>query len=274
MILRLWCAFVCLALLLPSSPAQSHDVSAEARTEFVEPIITEETLPNQPGEWDLRISCAYARDRTEISADCLRTQLFFGIAPRWGLELENALTNISGDRPEEAGAKLGAALKHVLRKPSMHGPALVLALESGFAVGRPQASEEGRVELQPTFAFLQSLGRTTVQGNLGYAVTPGGIKTAQRAVYNLSLGVPWRQPRWHAFAEVTGSAGDGLPEIEFSPGLKYSFAGGHFLAIGLPIGLNSSSPTIGAAFQVQFALSKAREEQKSPSAEALAHESD
>ena len=98
MILRLWCVFVCLVLLLPSSPAQSHDVSTEARTEFVEPIITEETLPNQPGEWDFRISCAYARNRTEISADCLRTQLFFGVAARWGVELENALSNISGDR--------------------------------------------------------------------------------------------------------------------------------------------------------------------------------
>jgi hypothetical protein len=114
-----------------------------------------------------------------------------------------------------------------------------------------------------------------VQGNLGYAVTPGGVKTTQQAVYNLSVDVPWRQQRWHAFAEVTGSAGDGLPEIAFSPGLKYSFAGGHFLALGLPIGLNSSSPAIGALFQVQFALSKAREEQKSPSAEGpLAHESD
>jgi hypothetical protein len=264
MILRLWCAFVCLALLLPSSPAQSHDVSAEARTEFVEPIITEETLPNEPGEWDLRISCAYARDRADISADCLRTQLFFGIAPRWGLELENVLSNISGDRPEEARARLGATLKYLLRKPTVHGPALVLALESGFAVGRPQPSEEGRVELQPTFAFLQSLGHTTVQGNLGYAVTPGGVKSTQRAVYNLSVGVPWRQQRWHAFAEVTGSAGDGLPEIEFSPGLKYSFAGGHFLALGLPIGLNSSSPTIGAVFQVQFALTKARERAEKP----------
>ena len=74
----------------------------------------------------------------------------------------------------------------------MHGPALVLALESEFALGRPQVRDEARVELQPTFAFLQSLGHTIVQGNLGYAVTPAGVKTTQRAVYNLSVAVPCR----------------------------------------------------------------------------------
>jgi hypothetical protein len=273
MILRLWCAFVCLALLLPSSPAQSQDSSAEARTEFVEPIITEETLPNEPGEWDLKISCAYARARTEVSANCLRTQLFFGIAPRWGVELENALSNISGDRPDEARAKLGAALKYLIRKPAMRGPALVLALETGVAVGRPQSSQEGRVELQPTFAFLQSLGHSTLQGNAGYALTPGGVKTTQRAVYNLSVAVPWSRAKWHAFAEVTGSAGDGLPEIAFSPGVKHGFAGGHFLALGLPIGLNSSSPSVGAVFQVQFALSKAGAGTESVSDQPITHES-
>jgi hypothetical protein len=254
MILRISGASVYFAVpLLATAPSWAED-----RAEFVEPIIIEETLPNQVGEWDLRISCACARGRTDVPANCLRAQVFFGIAPRWAVEFEAALPNISGNRPAEARAEVGGALKYLLRTTG-RGPALVLALETGFAVGQPDVSEDGRLELQPTFAFLQSLGRTTVQGNVGYAVTPGGAKKQQRAVHNLSVAVPWRQARWHTFAELAGSAGDGFPELVFSPGLKYGFGGGHFFAFGLPIGLNSASPKVGAVFQVQFALSKARE---------------
>jgi hypothetical protein len=106
-------------------------------------------------------------------------------------------------------------------------------------------------------AFLQGIGRTTVQGNIGYAVTPGGIETKHRAIYNLSVAVPLQPDKWHAFAEFAGSAGAGLPEMVVSPGLKYGFRGGHFVAFGLPLGLNSTSPKVGAIFQVQFALRKA-----------------
>src|SRR5438105_11128872 len=98
MIFRISGALVYFAVLLLLATAPSW---AEDRAEFVEPIIIEETLPNEVGEWDLRISCAYARGRTDASANCLRAQVFFGIAPRWAAELEAALPNITGDRPAE-----------------------------------------------------------------------------------------------------------------------------------------------------------------------------
>src|SRR5438270_7062830 len=59
--------------------------------------------------------------------------------------------------PREAGC----SSEILAQKADCAWPALVLALESEFALGRPQGSDEAGVELQPTFAFLQSLGRTT-----------------------------------------------------------------------------------------------------------------
>ena len=198
-------ASFCFALSLAPVPAHSQDAIFDAGAEFVEPILTEETLPNEVGEWDLRVSCVYERDRTESPRNCLRTQLFFGIAPRWGVELEAALTNVFGDRPEEARGELGTTFKYLLRPPQGPGPALALALEMEAAVSRPESSpessEEGPIELQPTFAFLQTLGRTTLQGNVGYAVRPGGSEPEKRAVYNLSVAVPWRQGRWNSLTE-------------------------------------------------------------------------
>jgi hypothetical protein len=252
-------ALFCFTLLLAPVAAQSQDASAEARAETVEPILTEETLPNELGEWDLRVSCVYERDRTESPRNCLRTQVFFGVAPRWGVELEAALPNLFGDRPEEPRGELETTLKYLLRAPGERGPALVLALETSFALSRPESSEEGLLGLQPTFAFLQTVGRTTWQGNVGYAVKPGGSGPEKKAVYNLSLAVPWRHGRWHALAELAGSSGDGSSAIAFSPGLKYGFGGGNFVALGLPVGLTSSSPDIGLVFQVQFSLGKAGE---------------
>jgi len=63
---------------------------------------------------------------------------------------------------------------------------------------------------------------------------------------------------------MAGSSGDGSSEIAFSPGLKYGFRSGNSVALGLPIGLTSSSPDIGLVFQVQFSLSKAGEEEEKP----------
>jgi len=261
---KLLMVLLCFAFSLAPVPAHSQDAIFDAGAEFVEPILTEETLPNELGEWDLRVSCVYESDRTESPRNCWRTQVFFGIAPRWGVELEAALTNAFGDRPEDARGELGTTLKYLLRAPRGRGPALALALETEAALSRPESSEEGLVEFQPTFAFLQTLGLTTLQGNVGYAVRPGGSEPEKKAVYNLSFAVPWRQGRWNALAELAGSSGDGSSEIAFSPGLKYGFRGGNFVALGVPVGLTSSSPDIGLVFQVQFSLSKAVEEAESP----------
>jgi len=62
--------------------------SVDPELHIVEPIITEETMPNEPGDWDLRVSGSYLWQGTGGSGFLPRTQLFFGIANRWGAEIE------------------------------------------------------------------------------------------------------------------------------------------------------------------------------------------
>src|ERR1700684_4669743 len=69
--------------------AQAPNVDPELH--IVEPIITEETMPNEPGDWDLRVSGSYSWRGAVGIGFVPRTQLFFGIANRWGGEIEVSL---------------------------------------------------------------------------------------------------------------------------------------------------------------------------------------
>src|ERR1700722_9990330 len=66
--------------------AQAPNVDPELH--IVEPIITEEAMPNESGDWDLRESGSYLWQDTGGSGFLPRPQLFFGIANRWGGEIE------------------------------------------------------------------------------------------------------------------------------------------------------------------------------------------
>lgn len=239
----------------PICVADQDDVDAGG-AEFVEPIVTEETMPNEVGEWNLRFACVYESGPEGAGGDCPQAQVFFGIAPRWGAEVEASFPRTLGDDEEEPTAEISATLKYLLRAPGTRGPAVVLAMETAIAVDRGEESEEGRIELQPTLAWLQPLGRATLQGNVGLAITPGdsGSESQTSAVYNASWAFPLPAPGWHGFAEVAGIAGDEETELVVSPGLKYSFSSGHFLAVGVPVGLTSHSPDIGLIVQMQLSL--------------------
>ena len=250
--MKLCCALFC-SILLQGAEAQNssrHDYQAE----FVEPIVTEETMPADVGQWDLRMSCSYEQRRTTMPVDCLRTQLFFGIAPRWGGELGLSTSNVSGDRKNDSRGEVSATVKYVLRSPNQRGPALVLALESAAAIAKPGTAEAGRIEIRPAFAFLQPIGRTTLQGNIGYGFRPSANMTERSLGYNISAAVPLRPGRWYAFTELVGTAGTEPSTIAFSPGLRFPLGERHYAAIGVPIGMNSSSAAIGLMLQVQFSL--------------------
>src|SRR5574341_716651 len=71
----------------PQSPPPAD--AREKEREFVEPIITEETLPNEVGEWDLRWSSEWAKEAgNDRSGRLRRAQLFFGILKNLGGEID------------------------------------------------------------------------------------------------------------------------------------------------------------------------------------------
>src|ERR1700733_5709281 len=66
----LWCPQLVIAQASSSDP-ELH---------IVEPIVTEETMPNEPGDWDIRFSGSYSWQGAEGSGFLPCTKLFFGIA--------------------------------------------------------------------------------------------------------------------------------------------------------------------------------------------------
>src|ERR1700693_40936 len=110
--------------------AQAQNVDPELH--IVEPIITEETMPNEPGDWDLRVSGSYSCQGAEGFGFVPRTQLFFGIANRWGGEIEVPLAFASQGTNHFGFGDISATVKYLVRKPTVRLPGFVLGLETTF----------------------------------------------------------------------------------------------------------------------------------------------
>jgi hypothetical protein len=109
-----------------SATAQTLDNDAELR--IMEPIITEETTPNDLGDWDLRLAGSFRRLGVEKFGFLPPAQLFFGIANRWGGEVELPLAFAfeysAGHRVQETDADnqiVITGLSHFPLRASRHG---------------------------------------------------------------------------------------------------------------------------------------------------------
>ena len=96
----------CGRCLLLAAVALIFAASARAEEEeVVEPIITEETLPNEPGELDVRVSTEYRTAGGEA-----RLQFFLGLAGRLGGELDLPFVYRAGDSRAHGVGDLSASL--------------------------------------------------------------------------------------------------------------------------------------------------------------------
>jgi hypothetical protein len=251
--------FACLPTL--ARDEQSNGTSSE----FVEPIVTEETLPNEVGDWDLRLSCGYTHREEARTADCVRAQVFFGIARRWGGEVNLPFT-YAMDTPAGHGfGDLSAAIKYRLRAPERRLPAIVLGLESTFPTGASsKGTGQGVYELRPNLAFLQKTGGATLQGNLGYtvALAKGTAEESNQGTFNASAAFPLRTNQWYLLAEATGTFATNSRQILLAPGIKYTFGHNRFLALGLLVGMTANSPAFGVIVQMQFSIREHREHEQ------------
>lgn len=150
-----------------------------------------------------------------------------------------------------------AAIKYRLRAPKRRLPTIVLGLESTFPTGdSSKGTGEGVYELRPNLAFLQKIGRTTLQGNLGYAVAlaKGTAEESNQGTFNASAVFPLCTNQWYLLAEATGTFATNSRQMLLAPGIKYTFGHNRFLALGLPEGVTANSPAFGVIVQMQFSI--------------------
>jgi hypothetical protein len=83
-------------------PAVAQENTALRESPVMEPITTEESLPEDAGECNLRTTAAYHARALEPMA---AVQLFCGFSPRWGGEIEVPIVRVDGRYgPGEVGA--------------------------------------------------------------------------------------------------------------------------------------------------------------------------
>lgn len=237
------------ALLLPPPTRASEEAKPEMN--IVEPIITEETLPNEPRELSLRLTTDYRKQGSEVAAALPQLDIFYGLAERLGVELSVPLAYHQADGTRAYGlGDVSLGLKYVVVEQQQNLPAVVFGLEAGFPTADVDRElGEGAYELTPFVALLKDFGRFNLQGNFGWARQVSG-ESEERWVYNWALAVPLCNHKVHLLAELNGDWGH-RPQTAVAPGLKYNFNGETFIGMAVPLGLNRHTADWGIVTQFQ-----------------------
>jgi hypothetical protein len=246
--------FVSAALFLPQLARAEKE--EEPENAIVEPILTEETLPNEPKELSLRITTDYRKDNSEVIAVLPRVDVFYGLVERVGVELSVPMAYHKGEDGRVYGVgDLSLGLKYVIVEHQRNVPAVVVGLEAGFPTGNQDRElGEGAYELTPFVALLKDFGPFSIQGNFGWAKQVTGAREDQWD-YNWALAVPVFNGRAHLLAELNGDLSR-LHSSTFAPGLKYNLKGETAIGLAVPIGLNGGAPNWGIVAQFQIGIGR------------------
>jgi hypothetical protein len=238
---------------LPIAALASEGEAAEKpEVSFVEPIITEETLPNDLHELSLRLTTDYReQDQGERVGALPRLDVFYGLIERVGVELSIPFAYHRDAEREDYGiGDVSVALKYLVLEHGAKWPAVVVGVESGFPTGSTSRGlGEGAYELTPFVALLKDFGPCSLQGNIGWSKQVSGEHN-ERVVYNWAFAVPLCERKVYLLAELNGAAGSS-PEVAVAPGIKYNFTHEMFVGVAVPIGLNTHTPDWGIVTQFQ-----------------------
>lgn len=242
-------ALFALATLVAVSP-----ITAAAQS-VVEPIVTEEALPNEPGEWDLRWSNEYRRHESGSTMQSPRMQFFFGMTDRLGGDVDASFV-LARDAERHFGpGDVETTLKWLLVAPGGALPAIAVGWEVGWPTGsRENGTGEGAVEQHPFIAILKNFGLVNVQGDIGWSRARHDDETEVGAPYNWALGVPLRRPDTAVLVELNGRIG---ARGEHSPaalslGMRYGLGRDTSVAVAVPVGLTRESDSWGIVTQWQI----------------------
>jgi len=235
-----------------------NELEEGPESRFVEPIMTEETMPNPVGDWDFRISTEYRRRGNETTAAIPRIQFFGGLFPRVGIEIGVPLAyhDVSNETKRGIG-DVEITLKRLMTGDGSATTAVVLGLETGLPTGSVADDlSEGAYELAPFVALLRDFGPCSIQGNTGWStqVAARDGENESQWFYNVALITPGSESQLHFIGELNGGWSDSPDSSPLSAafGIKYPVGDGGFLALGIPFGLNSDADDWGVVVQFQM----------------------
>ena len=239
--------------------AQATTTPLAVESFAVEPILTEESLPEEKGECNLRMSTAYHVDAAQPATSLPRTQLFCGFPARLGGEIDVPFGQGSGTGRRYGLGDTSVSLKYKLREQTALVPAFVLGLETMLPTGSPEkGTGESGVEVQPFVALLKQIHSISLQGNIGLGMRHSGMEREYRTFWNGAAGLSVRRTGFALLGEVNGSySPTGPAAIAIAPGLHYAIGKGRYVAFGLPVSLTGVRQ-VGAVLQFQFRVRSQR----------------
>jgi Putative MetA-pathway of phenol degradation len=239
--------------------AQANTKPGDIEAIAVEPILTEESLPEEKGECNVRMTAAYHVEAAEPATALPRTQVFCGFSSRWGGEFDVPFAQGSGAQGRYGLGDISASVKYKLREQTARIPAFVLGLETMLPTGSPEkGTGETGVEVQPFVALLKQVHSVSVQGNIGLGMRHSGSEREYRTSYNGAVGLPLRQTGFALMGEVNGSySPSGPPAISVTPGVHYEIGKNRYVAFGMPVSL-AGARQVGAIVQFQFRVRSQR----------------
>lgn len=235
------------------------DAADSQKDEAVESIAFEEVMPNEVGEWDLRLSVEARRKALEEEAvdkenllTIPRLQAFFGIMDRLGGEVSVPYVHRKeGEESETGFGDISLGLKYLLVKEALAMPALVGIFELGIPTGDEEKGlGEGKTEFNAALGWVKRMGEHTVQGTFGYSTDDQDIE--ENVSYNASWAVPVGKGV-HVYAEFLGERAlkEGAHRLALGPGIKYNVTPRLFVALGAPVGLTEKADDYRIVSQVQ-----------------------
>jgi hypothetical protein len=250
---------ICFFTLVCQASAQVNTTPLAIESVAVEPILTEESLPEEKGECNLRMAAAYHVEAVDPATALPRTQLFCGFSQRWGGELDVPFAQGSGAEKRYGLGDISVSIKIKLREQTAFVPALVLGLETMLPTGSPEkGTGESGVEVQPFVALLKQVRSISLQGNIGLGMRHSGSEREYRTSYNGAVGLPLRQTGFALLGEVNGSCSpSGFAAISITPGLHYEIGKNRYVAFGIPVSLTGAHQ-VGAVVQFQFRVRSRR----------------
>lgn len=246
-----WCVFASVWLLLPIHLA-AQEVSSIGE-EAVEPVLTEESLPEESGECALRTSFDYHANALEPANALPRLQLFCGFAGRWGAELDLPFAYPEHEISRTGFGDVATSLKYRLNEAPASIPVIVLGVETRFPTGNPRhgTGEEG-YEIQPFVALLKQRGRLGLQANVGVGF-PASSEQNITMIGNFATTLRLTAKRLYVLGEANASRPYGeSTALSLSPGIHYQIAPRVYGAMACPVDVLGGSRRLGLVVQMQF----------------------
>ena len=223
-----------------------------AETHFINPIITEEALPDEPRGLTLRLGTEYRERGAEANGTLPYVEACFGLIERFGATVNVPFAYRKEPADEQHGlGDISVRLKFLAVRPTSNFPAIVLGLQAVFPTGDHSVGlGEGAYELTPYVAFLKEFGPLLVQGDLGWSKQVTGDRTTAWT-YNWAAALPVYRRKIYLLTEINGDWGS-PNHSAIAPGFKYLFSDRFSAGAVVPIGLNRHTEAWGVVTQFQF----------------------